>query len=117
MDDELYRSVFVSDLSLQLFLSMSLMSMQLLSLAGALNALLMVMIVQVAIMTAFAYFLGPLLVAGLLVLEFSRPTNPVFRHTSKTMTQQRARLGPKSAGIVPPVRRNRMPRGSSTICL
>ncbi len=48
---------FVSDISLQLFLAMSLMSMQLLSLAGAMNALLMVMTIQVAIMTFFAYFL------------------------------------------------------------
>jgi ESS family glutamate:Na+ symporter len=48
---------FVSDISLQLFLAMSLMSMQLLSLAGAFNALLMVMAIQVAIMTVFAYFI------------------------------------------------------------
>lgn len=47
----------LSDISLQLFLSMSLMSMQLLSLRSALGPLLVVMTVQVAIMTAFAYFL------------------------------------------------------------
>jgi ESS family glutamate:Na+ symporter len=48
---------FVSDLSLQLFLSMSLMSMQLLSLTQALGPLLLVMSVQVFIMGCFAYYI------------------------------------------------------------
>ena len=46
----------VSDISLQLFLSMSLMSMQLLSLTGALGPLAMVLTIQVLIMGLFAYF-------------------------------------------------------------
>ena len=47
----------ISDISLQLFLSMSLMSMQLLSLSNALGPLAVVMTVQVTIMGLFAYFL------------------------------------------------------------
>ena len=47
----------ISDISLQLFLSMSLMSMQLLSLGNALGPLAMVLTVQVTIMFLFAYFI------------------------------------------------------------
>jgi ESS family glutamate:Na+ symporter len=47
----------MSDLSLQLFLSMSLMSMQLLSLSGAMGPLMIVLTVQVITMGVFAYFL------------------------------------------------------------
>ncbi len=47
----------VSDISLQLFLSMSLMSMQLLSLGQALGPLAVVLTVQVVIMVVFAYFI------------------------------------------------------------
>jgi ESS family glutamate:Na+ symporter len=47
----------ISDISLQLFLSMSLMSMQLLSLGDALGPLAMVLIIQVIIMVLFAYFI------------------------------------------------------------
>jgi len=46
----------ISDISLQLFLSMSLMSMQLLSLSEALGPLAVVLTVQVIIMVLFAYF-------------------------------------------------------------
>jgi ESS family glutamate:Na+ symporter len=46
----------ISDISLQLFLSMSLMSMQLLSLSNALGPLAMVLSIQVLIMVLFAYF-------------------------------------------------------------
>lgn len=47
----------ISDISLQLFLSMSLMSMQLLSLSNALGPLTVVLTVQVIIMVLFAYFI------------------------------------------------------------
>jgi ESS family glutamate:Na+ symporter len=47
----------ISDVSLQLFLSMSLMSMQLLSLSEALGPLLAILTVQVVIMVLFAYFI------------------------------------------------------------
>lgn len=46
----------ISDISLQLFLSMSLMSMQLLSLGNALGPLAAVLTIQVIIMVVFAYF-------------------------------------------------------------
>ena len=45
-----------SDISLQLFLAMSLMSMQLWTLAGALGPILIVLIVQVVVMALFARF-------------------------------------------------------------
>lgn len=47
----------ISDISLQLFLSMSLMSMQLLSLTQAVGPLAAVLTVQVTIMGVFAYFI------------------------------------------------------------
>lgn len=47
----------VSDISLQLFLSMSLMSMQLLSLSQALGPLAVVLTVQIVITALFAYFI------------------------------------------------------------
>jgi ESS family glutamate:Na+ symporter len=47
----------ISDISLQLFLSMSLMSMQLLSLSNALGPLAAVLTIQVVIMVVFAYFI------------------------------------------------------------
>ncbi len=47
----------ISDISLQLFLSMSLMSMQLLSLSNALGPLAAVLTIQVIIMVLFAYFI------------------------------------------------------------
>ncbi len=47
----------ISDISLQLFLSMSLMSMQLLSLGDALGPLAVVLTIQVIIMVLFAYFI------------------------------------------------------------
>lgn len=47
----------ISDISLQLFLSMSLMSMQLLSLSNALGPLAVVLTIQVIIMVAFANFI------------------------------------------------------------
>jgi len=43
-----------SDVSLQLFLAMSLMSMQLWTLAGALGPILLILLVQVVVMAAFA---------------------------------------------------------------
>ena len=46
----------ISDLSLQLFLAMSLMSMQLWTLASAIGPILVVLTLQVALMVAFAYF-------------------------------------------------------------
>lgn len=45
-----------SDVSLQLFLAMSLMSMQLWTLAAALGPIMLVLVVQVAMMAAFARF-------------------------------------------------------------
>jgi ESS family glutamate:Na+ symporter len=45
-----------SDVSLQLFLAMSLMSLQLWSLAGAFGPLLIVLLVQIGVMTTFALF-------------------------------------------------------------
>ena len=45
-----------SDVSLQLFLAMSLMSLQLWSLAGAFGLLLIILIVQIGVMVAFARF-------------------------------------------------------------
>ena len=45
-----------SDVSLQLFLAMSLMSLQLWSLAGTFGPLLVILIVQIAVMVAFARF-------------------------------------------------------------
>ena len=46
-----------SDVSLTLFLSMSLMSMQILILSAAIRPLLLVLILQVAVMAFFAYFI------------------------------------------------------------
>ena len=45
-----------SDVSLQLFLAMSLMSLQLWTLSGAFGPLLIILLVQIATMTAFALF-------------------------------------------------------------
>jgi ESS family glutamate:Na+ symporter len=45
-----------SDVSLQLFLAMSLMSLQLWTLSGAFGPLLIILLVQIAVMTAFALF-------------------------------------------------------------
>lgn len=45
-----------SEVSLQLFLSMSLMSIQLASLAGAMGPILLILIVQVTVMAVFAAF-------------------------------------------------------------
>lgn len=45
-----------SDVSLQLFLAMSLMSMQLWTLSGALGPLLVILLVQIAVMTVFALY-------------------------------------------------------------
>lgn len=45
-----------SDVSLQLFLAMSLMSLQLWTLAGAFGPLLLILIVQISVMTVFALF-------------------------------------------------------------
>ena len=55
---ELHKSSIslCSDVSLQLFLAMSLMSLQLWSLGGAFGYLLIVLLVQLAVMAAFALF-------------------------------------------------------------
>jgi ESS family glutamate:Na+ symporter len=55
---ELHKSSIslCSDVSLQLFLAMSLMSLQLWSLSGAFGPLLIILLVQIGVMSAFALF-------------------------------------------------------------